>query len=90
MKPYYKSTTIWLGLGAALYAAIPLFVELLNYVGEYDFAEQPVNWWLLAAGITSIIQRWRTDQPITSIAKPFDRLRKRISENETANRYRNV
>jgi hypothetical protein len=70
MKEYWKSSTIWIGTAfAAIGAFLPLIVEMLNYVGGYDFAQSDPNWFLFVSGLVMVIQRWRTKQPITLLGR---------------------
>jgi len=83
MKEWYKSSIVWLGTFIAFLAgALPAIIEVLNYIGEYDFEGGQVNWPMFIAGILIIIRRWYTDKAIeTPKALSFlDSARPRIME----------
>ena len=86
MKKWWQSKSVWVG-GLQLAASLSLFGHQIFTDNEITL-DDPTKILLLVNGLTMVVLRWLTDQPITSIAKPFDNLRPRIKENDEARRYR--
>ena len=85
MKPWYTSKVFWIG-ALQLLAAIAIFGNQFLADPELNITE-PATILLFVNGLTMVILRWLTDRPITSFAKPFDKLRPRIKQNDDARRY---
>ena len=87
MKKWYKSLTVQTGLAVIAWSLLPLAIEILNYIGSFDFESGKTNWFLFASGILMLVNRWRTDQPITSVNPAFDKFRPRIKKKLENNFY---
>ena len=81
MKPWYKSKTVWVNI-------LTLLVAIITSIQSHEWISNYPN--LLAAftmilAIVNVFLRWLVDQPITSIAKRFDKYRPQVMKhiNET-------
>ena len=85
MKPWYRSKQFWIGV-LQLVAALTMFGNQFFTENEITF-DNPTAIMLLVNGLVMVVLRWLTDQPITSVVKPMDKLRPRIKANDDARRY---
>jgi len=83
MKPWYYSKIIWANL-ITLVIAITVAIAGSDLVTDYPQVSAVL---LSVVSGLNIVLRWLTDKPITSVLKPMDSLRPRISDNEHAKRY---
>lgn len=73
MKPWYKSKSVIVGL-LQLVASLSLFGYQFLSENEIEF-DNPTMVLLFVNGIVMCVLRWLTSEPISSIAKQFDKLR---------------
>ena len=62
----------WLGLAQ-------IGLALVEYLKAQDWSEfENINWTALVLGALTIVFRWLTSEPITSISPRFDKLRPNV------------
>ena len=74
-KPWWQSKSFWIN-------TLTLLVGGLTVTLNHEWVQNNpdvIAMFSLALALLNVILRWLTDQPITSITKAGDRLRKKIS-----------
>jgi hypothetical protein len=80
IKPWWQSKLIWVGVLQVVLASLQLSQNV-------DWSD-PMAWTLFGTGLVTIVLRWLTDEPVTSLITGMDRFRPRVRSNTKASKRR--
>jgi len=78
IKPWWQSKLVWIGVIQMVIAAMQLFTAT-------DWAD-PLAMTIFVTGLLTIVSRWLTDEPITSVVAGMDRWRPKVRANPAKHR----